>query len=112
MKLLLKGQIYFNNSIIPLEEINIGDNALLCMTSNPNCCAGPNRIGEFYFPNGDQVPRIGPQNGFYRDRSDQIIRLNRLEGVTTPTGRYQCELPNSAGVLQNISFTLSRKLRS
>ena len=109
IKLVLNGQVYFNNSVIALDEVEEGDSALICMTANPNCCDGTNRIGEFYYPNGDKVPVRSKQNGFFRGRGSQFIRLNRLSGITTPTGLFKCEILNGAGVLQNISFTLSRK---
>lgn len=110
LQLMLNGQIYLNNSYISLEEINEDDRGLFCVTSYPNCCAGASRAGEFYYPNGNKVPILNRQDGFYRDRGDGYIRLNRLSGVLSPVGTFQCEIPNSAGVLLNISFTLTRKL--
>ena len=99
--------MYPNNSAIQIIEIGEGDNALFCKTNNENCCGiPPNRFGEFYYPIGDQVPIKKEQRNFYRNRGEQVIRLNRREGVTSPTGQYRCEIPDADGVMQNIYITL------
>ena len=72
-----------------------------------NCCGTlPNRFGQFYYPNGVQVPVSNAGQGFYRNRGNQVIRLNRREGATSPTGKYRCEIPDASGEMQNIYITL------
>ena len=53
MQLSLKGTEYGNNSLIKMEDIGEGDEALICSTSFRPCCGTPpNRFGEWYYPNG------------------------------------------------------------
>ena len=96
----LRGIVLPNNSAAPLLDVGEGENALLCKTDREECCGTlPNRFGEFYYPNGVQVPIAKQQQGFYRNRGQQVIRLNRRVGVTSPTGRYRCEIPDADGVM-------------
>ena len=105
---MLDGKVYRNNSAIPLTEIGEGDNALHCKTDKEECCGMvPNRFGEFYYPNGVRVPVARLQQGFYRNRGDQIIRLNRREGITSPTGTYRCEIPDANDEMVTIYITLT-----
>ena len=62
-----------------LEDIDEGDDALLCLTNYTDCCQGYDTgemlsaLGNWYFPNGTKVPyeavnRIsGEKWDFYRD---------------------------------------------
>ena len=104
----ISDHVYGNNSVVSLTDVGEGEaNALLCRTDNINCCGTPpNRFGEFYYPSGVQVPINSTGQGFYRNRGDQLIRLNRREGVTSPTGRYRCEIPDASGETQNLYITL------
>ena len=54
-----------------------------------------------------QVPIANRQQGFYRNRGDQIIRLNRREGIMSPTGTYRCEIPNADDEKVKIYITLT-----
>ena len=103
----LNKKVYLNNSVIPLRDIGEGDNALLCKTDRTNCCGTrPNRFGEFYYPNGVAVPIASRQQGFYRNRGEQLIRLNRRSIATSPTGKYRCAIPGVDGEIQSIFITL------
>lgn len=101
------GQIYSNNSEIALCIIGEGKNALSCKTDFKSCCGSPpNRFGEFFYPNGVRISIRSRGYGFYRDRGKQEIRLNKRERVTTPTGRFRCDIPDEEGNLQSIYITL------
>ena len=107
MYFIHNGRILFNNSELALADIGERAGALICKTNLINCCATPpNRFGEFYYPSGALVPINGHGDGFYRNRGDQVIRLNRREGVTSPSGRFRCEIPNARGVVQSVYITL------
>lgn len=83
------------------------DGALICKTDKMDCCGtNPNRFGQFYYPHGDQVPIKSVGHSVYRNRGDQVIRLNRRDGATPPTGKYRCEIPDASGEIQNIYITL------
>ena len=100
--------MYGNNSRVSLADVDEGkENALICRTDRLNCCGTPpNRFGHFYYPSGLQVPVNSAGQGFYRNRGDQLIRLNRRAGATSPTGKYRCEIPDASGEMQNICITL------
>ena len=103
----ISGNVYLNNSAVPLLEVGEGENALYCKTDKEACCGNPpNRFGEFYYPNGVQVPIARQQQGFYRNRGEQIVRLNRRQGISSPTGTYRCEVPDADGVSVNIYIKL------
>ena len=104
----LNGRIHSNNSVISVMDIGEGERALLCKTDLNECCGTqPNWFGVFYYPSGVLVPIAKLQQGFYRNRDQQVIRLNRREGITLPTGKFRCELPSADGVMENIYITLT-----
>ena len=103
----LNGKVYPNNSVISLSEVGENEHALLCKTDLTTCCATPpNRSGEFYYPNGDTVTVKRLEHGFYRDRGAQEVRLNRREGVGSPSGRFHCAVPDASGTTQNLFIHL------
>ena len=103
----LNGNVYPNNSVISLSEVGENGDALLCKTDLVTCCAiPPNRFGEFYYPDGETVLIQNAGHGFYRNRGAQEVRLNRREGVTSPTGRFHCAVPDASGTVQNVYIHL------
>ena len=103
----LNGKVYPNNSVISLTEVGKSEHALLCKTDLTTCCATPpNRFGDFYYPNGDTVSVKRLEHGFYRDRGFQEVRLNRREGVGSPSGRFHCAVPDASGTIQNLFIHL------
>ena len=53
----LIGMVLSNNSVAPLLDVGEDENGLFCKTDREECCGTPpNRFGEFYYPNGVQVP--------------------------------------------------------
>ena len=97
----LGGTTYLNNTVVLVDDIGEEGNALLCVTSEQDCCT-TDRRGEFYYPDGVLVPTRNIGDDFYRNRGDGFIRLNKRNGATSLTGRYRCEIPDAAGNLQNI----------
>lgn len=102
----LNGQFYASGSSLSLSSIGEGGAALLCVTDG-NCCNPPNRAGEFYYPDGSPVRTEGTGDDFYRNRGAGMIRLNRRNDATSPTGTYKCAIPDSSGVTQEIFITLN-----
>ena len=108
----LNGTTYQNNSVVTLEDIGEGNDALLCITDQCNCCRPPHTggvgsaIGNWFFPNGTRVPSeslvpsVGKQWDFYRNRGWSVVRLNRRRGGEE--GIYRCEIPDTANVIQSI----------
>ena len=103
MKFILRNQTYLNNSIVAINDIGEGDNALRCVTDNPDCCKG-NRTGQgqFYYPNNSRVRIYSTDSLLYRDRGPQVVHLNRRHDVLSPTGIYRCEVPDSTGRNQSL----------
>ena len=96
--------------MVNILAIGEGDNALLCKTNKQDCCGTlPNRFGEFYYPNRARVPIYGAGEGFYRNRGNQVIRLNRRDGVSSPTGKYYCEIPDADGMTNRVFINISEE---
>ena len=103
----LNNKLYPNNSVISLSDVGENEQALMCKTDLSICCASPpNRFGEFYYPSGDIVLVKKAGHDFYRDRGAQEVRLNRREGVTSPSGKFRCAVPDASGTIQNLFIHL------
>ena len=117
MYLSLNGTVYANDSIIQITKIGETNpytpqnKGLQCVTDRMPCCgAGPNRYGEWYFPNETIVPIEGRAVSFYRNRGDDgAVNLNRVDpGVIFPTGLFCCVIPDAIGVFQRVCTTISK----
>ena len=113
---VLRGIPYKNNSIVTLENIGVGDDALVCITNLTACCrssdTGINRtvLGNWYFPNGTRVrsqasSRVAngtsnEQQEFYRSRGQMMVLLHRRR--CGEEGIYRCEIPDAMNVIQSI----------
>ena len=104
--LSLRNETYQNNSIVTLEDIGEGDDALLCMTIQTACCRKPytgengSALGNWYFPNGTRVPSSGAMWDFYRTRGQMVVCIHRTRGGED--GIYRCKIPDSVDVTQTI----------
>ena len=105
VKFTLRNQTYLNNSIVSINDIGEADNALLCVTNNPDCCKPPPQ-GEFYYPNNTAVG-FSSTNSLYRNRGLQVVRLNRRNDVLSQTGSYKCEIPDSTGMNRSIYINIT-----
>ena len=103
----LRGTTYLNNSLVTLEDIGEGDDALRCVTDLTACCRppytsemGPVFLGHLFFPNGSRLPSSGAQWDFHRTRGQSAILLHRRRGGVN--GIYICVVPNAMNVTQTI----------
>ena len=96
---VLRGIPYQNNSIVTLEDIGEGDDALFCITNLTTCCQNP-AVGNWFFPNGTRVPSSGSQQDFHRNRGQMVVRMNRRRGGVE--GIYHCEIPDAMNVIQTL----------
>ena len=95
----LRNITYQNNSIVILEDIGEGDDALLCITNQTACCRNP-AIGNWFFPNGSRVPSSGNQWDIYRTRGQMVVHMHRRRGGVE--GIYRCEIPDAVNVTQTL----------
>ena len=69
----------------------------MCNTTylNTNCSRGSDggSAGEWYFPNGQIVPG-GLQGELTSTRFTHQVRLNRRDNAFSPTGVYECRVPD------------------
>ena len=107
MRFILNVTTYRNNSIVTLEDIGEGDNALCCVTDLTACCRPPytdsigvSALGNWFFPNGTRVPSSGLRWDFHRTRSQSTVRLQRRRGGED--GIYRCEIRDE----MNITYTI------
>ena len=119
----LRGTTYLPGSIVPITDIGTapagGDptmpgGSLVCVTSsiNTQCCRGSDggNVGEWFFPNGDMVPRASNpgDSNFTRSASAQQVRLNRrVPDAVQPVGEYECRVPDGNGVEQTAAITIA-----
>ena len=99
----LRGTTYWNNSLVTLENIDEGDDALFCVTDQTACCRPPywiSAIGNWYFPNGSRVSSPSTQWDFYRTRGQSVLYLQRRRGGVN--GIYSCVVPDAMNVTQTI----------
>ena len=102
-----RNTMYQNNSRVTLEDIGVGDDALLCLTELTACCRPPytdETLGNWFFPNGTRVPSeivnssAGLQWNFYITRGHSVVVLNRRKGGVN--GIYHCEIPDALDVMR------------
>ena len=73
--------------------------SLVCRTEHVNteCCRGSDggNLGEWYFPNGELVPRRSAARNadFNRTGYTHQVRLNRRNNAMSPTGVFECRVP-------------------
>ena len=99
----LYGTTYQNNSLVSLENIGEGGNALLCVTDLTACCRPPyasGQVGNWFFPNGTRVQSSGINWDFHRTRGQSVVFLHRRRGGVT--GIYSCVIRDAMNVTQII----------
>ena len=99
----LKGVMIPNHSALERNPSVIGtdEDALHCMTDNPNCCVGGGS-GDWFFPRGNVfVPITAPGVGlWYISRRTQALLMNyRGDGSGGVTGLFLCEIQGSGDIL-------------
>ena len=93
--------------MVNILAIGEDSSALLCKINKQDCCGTlPNRFGEFYYPHGAHVSIFITGDGFYHNRGNQMIRLNRRDDVSSPTGRYSCEITDASGITQKLFINI------
>ena len=95
-----------NHGFVARGDIDIHtNNSLLCVTpNNTNCCSSAETegdpLGNWYFPNGTEVPTNDTGWPFYITRGPGVVRLHRHTGGVS--GIYRCVIPDQSGVNQTL----------
>jgi hypothetical protein len=132
VSLRFRGAAIPNDSFVDLDDImytapgtvesdlpsntNPRDEAVLCVTDLEDCCAAPRTVrGDWYLPDGTRVGFGGSNAAFQANRgpNEEIngqtvygsVRLYRRYNPLQ-RGRFRCELPNAAGVIQTLSVII------
>ena len=99
-----RGTTYHNNSIVKLEHLGEGGDALLCVTDLRNCCRPSDQasraLGNWFFPNLTRVQNSGAHWDYHRTRGQNVVRLHRRRGGEE--GIYRCDIPDATGVVQTL----------
>ena len=98
------GQRLTNNSYIYYANISEGDNALRCVTENPNCCTGNWR------DETGTVVHQGPDDSscLYVTRGPGEISLNRKSDCIPDTsGLWRCDIADYNDEIQSIYIYIS-----
>ena len=85
-----------NNSLITMNHIGEGEEALFCLTDQKDCCVNESDIhGSWFLPNGSKILSTSYAH-FYVTHGNQTVGLNRAENSSLmfPTGIYHCEMIN------------------
>ena len=73
-------------------------NIVRCITDLNTCCTSSQgqRRGDWYFPDGDTLPRISPGIDIFEARGAQQVALHRRSNAMSPSGVYRCDIPTDA----------------
>ena len=91
------GQTLANHSYVDLSRVGndaSGSDSVQCITDLSTCCSGtegPHR-GDWYFPNGTQLPFSGD---IYESRGHKRVHLHRKNQYNVP-GIYRCNISTIA----------------
>lgn len=107
----LNGVQYPNASMVQLSDIGEHESAVIFRTKFEECCR-EQRLGDCYYPNGNPVTVRAKGDEIYRNRGEQLLRLNRRRGVVGnhPAGLYCCDVPTDTStqrVCVNIQVDLN-----
>ena len=94
------GQTLANHAFVDLSLVGSDfdfSDSVQCHTDLSTCCSGaqgPHR-GDWFFPDGTRLPFSGSGN-IFEIRSSQSVYLQRINGATSPSGIYRCDIPTVA----------------
>ena len=100
----INGTRVSNHGFVARGDIRT-NSPLLCVTpDNITCCStaetGGASLGNWYFPNGTEVPTNDTGWLFYSTRGPGVVRLHRHTGGVS--GIYRCVIPDQSGVNQTL----------
>ena len=92
-----------NNSIVILNEVGEGNEALVCATDSRTCCESEDD-GNWYSPKGS---KIGPQTdnstqALYVSRDNYTVGLNYMNVSDIPSGIFHCEIADNNNITSHL----------
>ena len=82
-----------------LTDIGEAANGLICLTNNTNCCLRENIHSDWFQPDGTKLQTEGM---VYTERGPSVIRLNRRNNASLPTGLFRCSIFDTNNTRQDI----------
>ena len=103
------GETLSNNSYVDFSLVghnNSGGDSVQCRTQFGNCCRPSHDeiAGNWFFPNGDQLP-FHRDNNIFQRRDAQRVDLRKKQD-TSVTGIYCCDIPYNSSVRETICVGL------
>ena len=100
----LANHAYVNFNLIGKTETD----SVQCHTDLTTCCDNTHGIhrGDWYFPNGNQLPFGGSSNDIRQHRDSKRVDLRR-RSATSPSGMYRCDIA-TVEVHDNTTTQLTR----
>lgn len=97
VQFVLNGEVLPNNSAISLQQLGEDDASLSATTTYEGCCRDQ-RIGEFFYQNGQQVGIRSDGDPFYRNRGSKEVRLHYRGGAAESLlGEFSCKILDGCG---------------
>ena len=91
-----------NNSYIDINDVGrpdvSGGEGVQCITDLSTCCSGAQggHRGNWFFPDGAQLPNPAVDVDTFQDRRSQRVELRRTSSANSPVGIYRCDIPTNA----------------
>ena len=95
------GQTLANHSYVDLRLVGndvSGSDSVQCHTDLSTCCSSAQGVhrGDWYFPDGTELPLIPDPGDTYEQREAQRLDLHRENDATPPSGVYRCDIATVA----------------
>ncbi len=109
----LRGVSYTPNDLVNMNDIGLGENGLIAITTYRSCCTG---VGDWFLP-GEMTPIVSFPGGtivsgmscvaFCTSRSENgELILNRGNFPATSEGLFRVSIPDAGGVLTDVYIGL------
>ena len=82
-----------NHSYVDFNQVRGGSAPVECRTDLRTCCSDIHR-GDWYFPNGERLPRNPDFSDIFVARRFRNVQVRRQNSANT-TGIYRCEIETS-----------------
>ena len=87
-----------NHSFVDLSLVgSVDSDSVQCHTDLATCCTSAQGYhrGDWYFPDGARLPFPGGGD-IFESRGNQTVSLQRINGASSPSGIYRCDIPTIA----------------